>query len=81
MIGCDEYLNREQMLRMEISVNSYLVLRDYILNHSDAEVCYKFIRDYLNEMPARELLYIITFEKMLLDTREFETLLEMVFMH
>lgn len=75
------FILRDEIIGLKKSVNSYLVTKDYILNHSDADMCYRFIQNYLDEIPIPELIYIISIERLLLRIDEFDEMLKLLFRH
>ncbi|MCD8120860.1 MAG: hypothetical protein LUE65_01285 [Clostridiales bacterium] len=52
-------LSREVLLELPVSINSYIVLRDYIIHHADRELYKKFILQYKEVCPGYEMARIL----------------------
>lgn len=49
------YPERNELLRMPVSVNSWIVLKDYAYHFGNLEIFQKMIGDYLEDCPLFEL--------------------------
>lgn len=68
-----------RMLRLPISVKSYILLQDYVTHYGDPAVFRKMILEYGKIMPLFELQHILSYAGMLLSPEEYQGLVEMLF--
>lgn len=66
-----KYLKRDELLKLPVSVTSWIVLRDYASCHADIDIYKKLISDYIKDCPLFELEKIFLAEKHLLMRRNF----------
>lgn len=77
----DGYPSRRELLSLPISVNSFLVIKRYAFSHYDAQLFYKLINDYLDQVPIWELNEIMLAARMILTGEAYYKLMKMVFSH
>lgn len=80
-MGEDGYINRKELLELPVSVHSFLVLKQYAFEHHDAELFNKLVSEYLDEIPIRELMHIISAANAILENNEYEEMLNLIFVH
>ena len=73
------YLKRDELLELPVSITSWIVLRDYASCHADIDVYKKLISDYRKDCPLFELEKIFLTAKASFDETEFQELVEFLF--
>lgn len=71
----------EELLSLEVSLNSYLVLRGSLSFCPDAAVYEKIIKEYLDVLPLHETAKVMELAALYLREKEYILLLKTVFVH
>lgn len=70
---------RDILLQLPISVNSWIVLKEYAFHFGDLDIYRKIINDYLGECPLFELDQILKIARIFLNDADFQLLIIFVF--
>lgn len=70
---------RNMLLQMPVSVNSWIVLKEYAYHFGDLDVYRKIVDDYLVECPLSELNQLLKIARIFLDETDFQLLIIFVF--
>lgn len=70
---------RNILLQMPVSVNSWIVLKEYAYHFGDLDVYRKIVDDYLVECPLFELDQLLKIARIFLDETDFQLLIIFVF--
>lgn len=74
-----DYLDEKEMLKLPKSIKSYIMLRDYVLNHSaDPRLYRKLIYEYLSDIPVFELMELLVVGKITLGA-DYQKIVEFIF--
>lgn len=73
------YLKRDELLKLPVSITGWIILRDYASCHADIEIYKKLISDYRKDCPLFELEKIFLIAKASFDEAEFQELVEYLF--
>lgn len=73
------YPEQNELLRMPVSVNSWIVLKDYAYHFGNLEIFQKMIGDYLEDCPLFELDQILKIAKNFLCEKDFQSLMIFLF--
>lgn len=73
-------LSRKELLSLPKSINSYIILREYVeTEKADFLIYFKLISEYIDDMPSWELLRIISSSRIFLGYTEWNTLIQQLF--
>lgn len=70
---------RNILLQMPVSVNSWIVLKEYAYHFGNLDVYRKIVDDYLVECPLFELDQLLKIARIFLDETDFQLLIIFVF--
>ena len=70
---------RNILLQMPVSVNSWIVLKEYAYHFGDLDVYRNIVDDYLVECPLFELDQLLKIARIFLDETDFQLLIIFVF--
>lgn len=70
---------RDILLQMPVSVNSWIVLKEYAYHFGDFDVYRKIVNDYLMECPLFEMDQLLKMAKIFLNETDFQLLIGFVF--
>lgn len=72
-------ITKQIILSLPVTINSWIILQNYVLTHADLEVYKKLIHDYITVCPIFEINHLMKKARRLLDSKEFQELTEEIF--
>lgn len=72
-------MKKEELLTLQVSVSSWIVLLDYLERYWDIEVLYKMVAEYFRDIPLFEVDRIIRALEKRVDEATFQVTLDFLF--
>ena len=70
---------KSESLEVPVSIMGWCILKRHICCHADFQVFEKIIRDYINEVPAGEIVDILVQAKLYFRASEHQELVNLIF--